>query len=130
MLYIFAIYFGDCPFNAFKIEQQDAEKCDTVYVELIERKTKITIVIIYRLLKLQAADVTGLYEKIESIIKNEKRIIIGDFNCPSIDWATVNEDQEGDRFFNQTKKRKRKRKKNHEEELTPSLKKKKKLWTK
>lgn len=51
-----------------------------------------------------------LYEEIKSVIQNKLAIIIGDFNCPNVDWATVNVDQEdnrlidvvGDSFITQT----------------------------
>ncbi len=54
------------------------------------KKTRITNAIIYRPPKLQADDGTGLYDEIRSVIQNKQAIIIGNFNCPSIDWATMN----------------------------------------
>ncbi len=40
----------------------------------------------YRPPKLQATDDTSLYEEIYSTIQNKEIIIIGDFNCPNVDW--------------------------------------------
>ncbi len=80
--------------NAIKTEKEDAEKYDTVYVEITARMAKITIATIYRPHKLQAADDIALYEEIISVIHNKQTIIIGDFNSPNIDWATMNGDQE------------------------------------
>ncbi len=47
--------------------------------------------------KAQAADDTVLYEEIKSVIQNKQAVIIGNFNCPNIDWASVNGDREGNR---------------------------------
>ncbi len=85
--------------NALKIEKQNAEKYDTVYVELSTKKTKIMLAIIYRPPKLQAADDNSLYDEIKSVIRNKQTVIIGDFNCPNIDWATMNGDQQGNRLI-------------------------------
>ncbi len=49
----------------------------------------------YRPPKLQAADDTALYEEINSIIQNKEAVIIGDFNCPNVDWNPMYGDQEG-----------------------------------
>ncbi len=68
--------------NAIKIGKQEAEKYDTVYMEITAKKTKILIATIFRAPKLQAADDTVLYEEIKSVIHNRQAIIIGDFNCP------------------------------------------------
>ncbi len=85
--------------NAIKIEKQETKKYDTVYVEIKAKKTKITIVTIYRPTKLQAADDTVLYEEIKSVIHNKQTIIIGDFNCSNIDWASMNGDQDSNRLI-------------------------------
>ncbi len=85
--------------NAIKIEKQDAEKYDTTYVEITAKKTKMTIAITYRPPKLQTVDDTVLYEEIKSVIQNKQIIIIGDLNCPNIDWATMNGDHEGNRLI-------------------------------
>ncbi len=49
----------------------------------------------YRPPKLQAADDTALYEEINSVTRNKEAVIIGDFNCPSVDWNIMHGDQEG-----------------------------------
>ncbi len=54
---------------------------------------------IYRPPKAQAADDTALYEEIKSVIQNKQAVIIGDFNCPSIDWTSMNGDREGNRLI-------------------------------
>ncbi len=59
----------------------------------------ITIVTIYRTPKLQGPDNTAVYEEIKSVIQNKQAIIIGDFNCPNIDWDTMNGDQEDDKSY-------------------------------
>ncbi len=50
------------------------------------RNRKITIGIVYIPPKLEAADDTDMYEENNSIIGNKEAIIIGDFNCPFVDW--------------------------------------------
>ncbi len=52
----------------------------------------------YRPQKLQAADNTALYEKINSITQNKEAVIIGNFNCPNVDWNLIHGDQEGNRL--------------------------------
>ncbi len=49
----------------------------------------------YRPPKLQAFDETALYEEINSITRNKEAVIIGDFNCPNVDWNLMHGDQEG-----------------------------------
>ncbi len=48
--------------------------------------------------KLQAADDTTLYEEINSITQNKDAVIIGDFNCPNVDWNLMHGDQEVNRL--------------------------------
>ncbi len=62
-------------------------------MELTAKRNKIKIAIIYRPPKQQAADETELYDEVKSVIQNKQAVIIGDFNCPNIDWATMNGDQ-------------------------------------
>ncbi len=52
----------------------------------------------YRPPKLQAADDTALYEGINTITWNKKAVIIGDFNCPNVDWNLMHGDLEGNRL--------------------------------
>ncbi len=86
--------------TAVKLEKkQDAEKYDSVYVDkTTERNRKFTIGTVYRPPKLQVADDTALYEEINSITRNKEAVIIGDFNCPNVDWNLMHGDQEGNRL--------------------------------
>ncbi len=54
---------------------------------------------LYRPPKQQAADDAALYEEIQAITQNKQSVIIGDFNCPNIDWTTLSGDQEGNRLL-------------------------------
>ncbi len=58
-----------------------------MYVEISTKPKKRMIATIYRPPKAQAADDTALYEEIKSVIQNKRAVIIGNFNCPSIDWT-------------------------------------------
>ncbi len=75
------------------------ENYASVYVQISTQSNNIMIVTIYRHRKVQAADDTALYEEIKSIIQNKQALIIGDFNCPSIDWSSMNGDREGNRLI-------------------------------
>ncbi len=78
------------------ISKQDSEKYDTVYIVVAtSRHNKLTIGTVYRPPKQQAADDAALYAEIQTITQNKQSVIIGDFNCPNIDWTTLNGDQEG-----------------------------------
>ncbi len=81
------IIYVENTLTAVKIEKKlDAENYDTIYVDITsERNRKLTFGTVYRPPKLQAADDTALYEEINST-QNKKAIIIGDFNCPNVDW--------------------------------------------
>ncbi len=85
--------------TAVRLEKLDAEKYDSVYVDITtERNRKLTIGTVYRPPKLQAADDTALYEEINTITRNKEAVIIGDFNCPNVDWNLMHGDQEGNRL--------------------------------
>ncbi len=71
----------------------------TVYVEINTKSNKITIATIYRPPKSQAADDIALCEEIKSVIQNKQAVIIGDFNCPNTDWASMTRDREGNRLI-------------------------------
>ncbi len=86
-------------YPAVIISKQDSEKYDTVYIEGTTSKHKLTIGTVYRPPKQQAADDTALYAEIQAMTQNKQSVIIGDFNCPNIDWATLNGDQEGNRLL-------------------------------
>ncbi len=75
------------------------QKTMTVYVETNTKPNKTTIATIYRPPKSQAADDIGLFEEIKSVIQNKQAVIIGDFNCPSIDWTPMNGEREGNRLI-------------------------------
>ncbi len=86
--------------SALKMDKQDAENYDSLYVEISTTKSnKIMIATIYRPPKGQAADDTALYEEIKSIIKNTQAVVIGDFNCPSIDWTSMTGDRGGKKLI-------------------------------
>ncbi len=57
------------------------------------------IATIYRPPKAQATDDTALYEEVKSVIQNKQVVIIGDFNCHSIDWTSMNGDRESNRLI-------------------------------
>ncbi len=91
--------FFKSSFKAVKLEKLDAEKYDSVYVDITtERNRELTIGTVYRPPKLQAADGTALYEEINSITRNKKAVVMGDFNCPNVDWNLMHGDQEGNRL--------------------------------
>ncbi len=54
---------------------------------------------IYRPPKSQAADDIALCEEIISVIQNNQVVIVGDFNCSSIDWISMNGDREDNRLI-------------------------------
>ncbi len=56
---------------------------------------KIMVGIVYRPPKQLRTDDTALHEEIQSTIRNKNAIIVGDFNCPNINWNSMHEDQEG-----------------------------------
>ncbi len=85
--------------SALKTDKQDARNYDSVYIEINTNSNKITITTIYRPPKPQAADDIALYEKINSVIQNKQAVIIADFNCPIIEWASMNGDREGNRLI-------------------------------
>ncbi len=87
-------------YPAVKIFKQESEKYDTVYIEVATgRHNKLTIETVYRPPKQQAADYATLNAEIQAITQNKQSVIIGDFNCPNIDWTTMNGDQDGNRLL-------------------------------
>ncbi len=87
-------------FSAIKIEKQDAQNYDTVYVELTTTgNKKLLVAIVYRPLKQMRTEDTALYEEIKSPTRNENAVIVGDFNCPGINWNSMQGDQEGSRLL-------------------------------
>ncbi len=66
----------------------------TVYIELqTSKRNKQPIGIVYRPPKQQAADDAALYEEIQAMTQSKQSVIIGDFNCPKINWSTMTGDQ-------------------------------------
>ncbi len=85
--------------SALKTDEQDTENYDSIYVEISTKSNKIMIATIYEPPKAQAADDTALYEEIKSVIQNKQAVIIGEFDCPSIGWTSMNGDREGNRLI-------------------------------
>ncbi len=54
---------------AIKIDKQDAENYESVYVEITTNNKKLTLATVYRLPKQQAADDIALYEELHSNTK-------------------------------------------------------------
>ncbi len=54
---------------------------------------------LYRPPKQQAADDIALYDEIQAMTQNRQSVITENFNCPNIDWTTLNGDQEGNRLL-------------------------------
>ncbi len=85
---------------AMKIKKQDSDKYDSVYIELqTNKRYKLTIGTVYRPPKQQATDDTALYEETQAMTQNKQSVIIGDFNCPTVNWSTMTGDQEGNRLL-------------------------------
>ncbi len=70
-----------------------------MHVEISTKSNKIMIATIYRPPIAQVTDDTALYEEIKSVAQNKQAVIIGDFNCPSIDWTSMNGDREGNKLI-------------------------------
>ncbi len=87
-------------FSAIRIEKQDAQNYDTVYVELSTTgNTKLLLAIVYRPPKQMRTDDTALYDEIKSSIRTKNAVSVGDFDCPSINWNSMQGDQEGSRLL-------------------------------
>ncbi len=72
----------------------------SVFIELqTSKRNKLTIGIVYRPPKQQATDDAALYEEIQAITENKQSVIIGDFNCPKLNWSNMTGDQEGNRLL-------------------------------
>ncbi len=71
-----------------------------MYIELqTSKRNKLKIGTVYRPPKQQAAADAALYEEIQAMTQNKHWIVIGDINCPKINWNTMAGDQEGNRLF-------------------------------
>ncbi len=89
--------------SAVEIKKQDAQNYDSVYVELANGNKEVTVATIYRPPKQQLADDAALYEEIQTTILNKNAVVIGDFNCPNINWNLMHGDQEGNRLVEMVK---------------------------
>ncbi len=86
--------------STIKIEKQETQNYDTVYVELTTTgNKKLMVEIVYRPPKQLRTDDTALYEEIQSTIRNKNAVIVGAFNCPNINWNSMHGDQEGSRLI-------------------------------
>ncbi len=79
------IFYVKSTLAAFKIDKQDAENYDSVYVDITHNNKKLILANVYRSHKLQAADDTALYNEIQFLIQSKNAIVIGDFNCANVD---------------------------------------------
>ncbi len=71
-----------------------------VYTELESgKRNKLTIDTMYRPRKQQVANDAALYEEIHATTQNKQSVIIGDPNCPKINWSTMNRDQGGNKIL-------------------------------
>ncbi len=71
-----------------------------MYIELeTSKRNKLTIGTVYRPPEQQATDDEALYEEIQTITQYKQSVIIGDFNCPKINWSTMTGDQEENRLL-------------------------------
>ncbi len=83
-----------------RTEALSAQNYDTVYVELTTTgNKKLLVANVYRPPKQMRTDDTALYEEIKSSIRNKNAVIVGDFNCPGINWNSMQGDQEGSRLL-------------------------------
>ncbi len=86
--------------SAIKIEKQETQNYDTVWVELTTTgNKKLMVAIVYRPPKQLLTNNTALYEEIQFTIRNKDEVVVGDFNCPNINWNSMHGDQEGSRLI-------------------------------
>ncbi len=84
---------------SIKIDKQDAENYDSIYVVITHNNKKLILATVYRPPKLQAVDDTALYNEIQSLIQGKNATVIRDFNCANVDWLLLIGDQEGSRLI-------------------------------
>ncbi len=68
-------------------------------MEITANNKKLTLATVYRPPKQQTADDIALYEELHTLTQIKEVIIIGDFNCPNIDWGQLTGYQEGNRLI-------------------------------
>ncbi len=84
---------------AVKIDKQDTESYDSVYVEITANNKKLILATVYGPPKQQAADDIALYQELHSLTQSKEAIITGDFICPNIEWRQLTGDHEGNGFI-------------------------------
>ncbi len=84
--------------SAVKIENEDAQNYDSIYVGLTTENKKLTVATVYRPPEQQPVDDAALYEEIQTTIRTKNAVVIGDFNCPNINWNLMHGDQKGNRL--------------------------------
>ena len=86
--------------SVVKIKKLDMEAYDSVYVKISTNgNKKLILAVIYRPPKQCITDDLALYDEIRSTIHGHDAIIVGDFNCPNIDWNWQTGDPEGSRLI-------------------------------
>ncbi len=86
--------------SAVKVDKQEAESYDSILVEITAKNNKkICFATGYRPPKTKSADDTVLNQEIHTAAQNNNVIIVGDFNCPNVDWSLMAGDQEGSRLI-------------------------------
>ncbi len=86
--------------TAIKIEKQDPEKYDNVYVEITHNNKKQILATANRPPNLREVDDIPIYNEIPCPIQGKNAIVIGDFNCANVDWGLLIGDKEGSRLIN------------------------------
>ncbi len=87
-------------FPVIRIEKQDSDKYDFVYIELeTSKRNKLTTGTVYRPPKQQAPRDAALYEEIHTKTQEKQSVNFGDFYCRKINWNTMNGDQKYNRLL-------------------------------
>ncbi len=92
------IFYVKTTLSTVKIEKQEAQNYDSIYVELTNGNQKVTVATVYRPLNNNQPTMLPIYEEIQTTIRNKNAVVIGDFNCPNIDWNPMHGDLEGNRL--------------------------------
>ncbi len=86
--------------STVKTEKQATQNYDAVYVGLTTTRSKnLKVAIKYTHPKQQPSDGTALFKEIQFIIRNKSAVIFEDFNCPNINWNSMQGDKEGSRLI-------------------------------
>ena len=72
-----------------KINRTNVDAYETLYVEIIEKKLKFILDVVYRPLKLSEENYKKFYEKIKAFNKDKNAVICEDFNNHSVNWSTL-----------------------------------------